>query len=69
MAVSCKTCERFFDRTREAIGVCTSCGAGFCGEHGLVGETQGGLCLFCADEFGHRLDVLVDEEEKSSKSG
>jgi hypothetical protein len=39
-----------------------SCSAGFCAEHGIEAEEgKGGICLFCADEFGSRLDVLSDE--------
>jgi hypothetical protein len=62
MSTTCKTCEKFFDRARDSVGSCTSCGTGFCAEHGLTGEGDEGVCLFCADEFGSRFDVLVDEE-------
>lgn|GEM_PF-2578935 len=60
---TCRICDRFFGRERSAIGVCTSCGAGFCEEHGLQGASGGGLCLFCAEEFGSRFDAHTLEEE------
>jgi len=61
MDLNCKICERFFGRAREASSRCSSCGAGFCAEHGLTGDDKQGICLFCADEFGSRLDAVADE--------
>ncbi|MHC4598309.1 MAG: DUF2180 family protein [Planctomycetota bacterium] len=62
MKGSCKICDRFFGRTREAVGVCTSCGSGFCEEHGIASAgREEGACLFCADEFGSRVELLGDE--------
>ena len=61
MERTCKICERFFGRTREAQGRCTSCGAEFCTEHGLSADNGQGVCLFCAQEFGSRIDALADE--------
>ena len=62
MKGSCKICDRFFGRTREAVAVCASCGSGFCAEHGVASEgADGGACLFCADEFGSRVELLSDE--------
>jgi hypothetical protein len=63
MEAECRICKKFFGRARPATGRCSSCGSAFCDEHGLTGDRGEGVCLFCADEFGSRLDALAEEAE------